>query len=80
VYRGDAPHDFAGALGNEILGFGVLEKRILRAREQCPNVPTQRRDPDRVPRVESIGQGDEAVEIGARTDRANGSGSPGDGG
>src|SRR6185437_6445524 len=51
------------ALGQEVLGLGVLEEGVLPAVEQEGHVPTQRRDPERVPRVQPIGQIDEAVDL-----------------
>jgi hypothetical protein len=47
----------------------VVEKGVLPAVEQEGYVPTQRRDPDRVPRMQSIRQVDEAAQIGAVPDR-----------
>ena len=66
---GDAAHDLAGALGEEVFGLGVLEEGVLGAGEQGADVQTQRRDPDRVPRVQPVGQVDEAVEVGPVPDR-----------
>jgi hypothetical protein len=59
----DPSHDGAALLGDEVLGFGVLEKGILAAGEEQSYIPTQRRDPERVPRMQSIGEVDEAAEI-----------------
>src|SRR5690606_25342462 len=73
----DPSDDLAARFGEKILGVGVLEERILAGGEEDPHVPTQRRDPDRVPRVQPVGQVDEAVEIGAGPYRANVDGSPG---
>jgi len=54
---------FAVPLGQEEFRLRVLEERILVAGEQGSDIPTQRRDPERVPRVESVGQVDEALEV-----------------
>ena len=67
----DAADDLAVALGQEVLGLGVLEEGVLGAGEEGCDVPTQRRDPERVPRVESVGQVDEALEVPSVTRRAD---------
>ena len=69
--RGDAADDLAVPLGEEVLGLGVLEEGILRAGEEERHVPTQRRDPERVPRVESVGQIDEPLEVPSAARRAD---------
>ncbi len=68
---GDATDDLVAALGQEVLRFGVLEEGILGAGEQGLDVPTQRRDPEGVPRVEPIGQVDEALEVRSVPRRAD---------
>jgi hypothetical protein len=47
----------------------VLEEGVLPAVQEESDIPTQRRDPDRVPRMQSVRQSDEAAEIGAVPDR-----------
>jgi hypothetical protein len=76
VDRCDAADDHPFPFGEEVLRLGVLEEGILGAGEQGGHVPTQRRDPERVPRVKSVGQIDEAPEVGraARRTDAHGSG------
>jgi hypothetical protein len=39
----------------------VLEEGVLAAIEEGRHVPTQRRDPERVPRVQPVRQVDEAL-------------------
>ena len=68
---GDAADDFAVAFGQEVLGLGVLEEGVLLAGEKQLHVPTQRRDPERVPRVEPVGQVDEAFEVSSVARRAD---------
>ena len=68
---GDAADDLAVALGQEVLGLGVLEEGVLLAGEEQLHVPTQRRDPERVPRVEPVGQVDEALEVSPVARRAD---------
>src|SRR6266576_561151 len=50
-------------LGRPVLRFGVLEKRILRGREQCLHIAAQLRHPQRVIAVVVVREGDEAIEI-----------------
>src|SRR5215210_4763556 len=64
-------HDFIAPFGHEVLGFGVLEKWILGTREERLYIPTQRRDPERVPRVEPVRQVDEALEVSPITRRSD---------
>jgi hypothetical protein len=66
---GDPAGHAAGSLGQEVLGLGVLEEWVLSAVQQERDIPTQRRDPDRVPRMQSVRQVNEAAEIGAVPDR-----------
>jgi hypothetical protein len=47
----DAPEHYAIPLSQEVLRLSVLEKGVLGSREEELDVSTQRRDPDRVPRV-----------------------------
>jgi hypothetical protein len=61
--RGDTAYYTAVHFGDEVLGLGVLEERVPAAGEEQVNVTTQRRDPDRVPRVELVRKVDEASEI-----------------
>ena len=69
--RRDPPDHGPVALGQEVLGLGVLEEGIPGAGEERGYVPTQRRDPDRVPRVKSVGQVDEALEVSPVPRRAD---------
>ncbi len=61
--RRNAADHLAIAFGEQVFGAAVLEEGVLGAGEQSRHVPTQRRDPERVPRVEPVGQIDEAPEI-----------------
>ena len=60
---GDTSYNLALPLCDEVLCLGVLEEGIAGSGEQQLNVPTQRRDPNRVPRVKSVRKVDEAFEI-----------------
>jgi hypothetical protein len=61
--RRNTAHYLAVPLGDEVFGSGVLEEGIPGSREEHLHVPTQRRDPERVPRVESVREVDEALQI-----------------
>ena len=67
---GDPPHHLAVALGEEVLGLGVLEPGVLVAgsRNVAP-LEQQRRDPLRVVRPQPERQPDERVEVAAARDR-----------
>jgi len=68
---GDPSDDPVFPHGQEVLRRGVLEKGVLLRGEERRDVPTQRRDPERVPRVQSIGKIDEAPEVAPRPDGAS---------
>jgi hypothetical protein len=59
----NATHHLVTLQRNEVFGLGMLEEGILGAGEQCRHVPTQRRDPERVPRMQPIRQIDEATKL-----------------
>jgi hypothetical protein len=50
----DTPDHLIVALGDEVFRLSMLEEGVLGAGEERRNVPTQRRDPERVPRVKSV--------------------------
>ena len=54
---------FVAALGDEVFRLSMLEEGVFATGEERLNVPTQRRDPDRVPRVELVRKVDEAFEV-----------------
>src|SRR5439155_20126482 len=58
-----ADHPAVRPLGRPVLRLGVLEKGILRGREQCPHIATQLRHPQRIVAVVVVREGDEAIEI-----------------
>jgi hypothetical protein len=64
-------HNLIVPLGDEVLGLGVLEKRVPGARKEGGYVPTQRRDPERVPRMESVRKIDEPLEISSLARRSD---------
>ena len=68
--RDPADH-IAAALGEEVFGLGVLEEGILGARKEGGYIPTQRRDPEWVPRVESIWKIDETLEVSSLARRSD---------
>jgi hypothetical protein len=49
----------------------VFEEGVLPAIEEGGDIPTQRRDPERVPRVQPVGQVDEALEVPSVPRRAD---------
>jgi len=53
----------------EVLGFRMLEERVLLLRQQLTYVHTQRGDPVWVPSVQSVWKGNELPEVGSRLDR-----------
>jgi hypothetical protein len=63
--RGNAAHDLPAALGQEVLGLGVLEEGILRAGERHLDVEAERRHPDRIAGEELVGQIDERLQVPA---------------
>ena len=68
---GNSPDYLVAPLGDEVLGFGVVEERVFRAGEHDAHVPTQRRDPERVPRVQPVGKVNEPAEVPVGSDRAD---------
>jgi hypothetical protein len=64
----DPPHHFAVALGDEVVGFGVLEERVVGAVEEFLDFGAKRRDPIEVPPMEPIWQVDEPGQIPGRLD------------
>lgn len=61
---GDAPDDFTVAFGEEVFCLAVLEEGILGAVQQLADLRAKRRDPGRVPPVQSVRQVNEAGEVG----------------
>jgi hypothetical protein len=59
----DAADGLAVPLGDEVFRLAVLEEGVPGAGEEHLYVPTQRRDPERVPRMESVRKIDEALEV-----------------
>src|SRR3954453_4681373 len=72
----DAADQSPVPLGEEVFGVGVFEEGVFATGEERLHVPTQRRDPERVPRVESVRQDDESPPVppGARCSNAQGLG------
>jgi hypothetical protein len=64
----DPPDHLAISFGQEVLGIGMLKERVLVAGKQQCDVPTQRRDPNRVPPVKSIGKINELLKRPAVSD------------
>src|SRR2546430_11926507 len=59
----DPPHRPAVGVGDEALGLGVLEERVLRGGEQGAHVHAQLRDPEWVAPIVLVRKGNEALEI-----------------
>jgi hypothetical protein len=64
----DPSHDLAVALGEEVLGLGVVKERVLVAIEELAALHDQRRDPGRAA-VEPRRQLDEGAEVALSFDR-----------
>src|SRR5215211_7287750 len=72
--RRDPPDHLAVALGEEVLGLRVLEIRILALVEEVAALKAQRRNPLGIVAAQAIGQLDEAPQVAAPSDWANGDG------
>jgi hypothetical protein len=70
-HRRDPADGLAVALGDEVLGVGVLEVRVLLLVEELLALPDERRDPALVVAVDRERQLDEALEVRARADGAD---------
>ena len=66
---GDPADRLAVALGEEVLGLGVLEEGVLVAVEELHPLEDQRRHPLRVVAVQAEGELDEALQVAPRADR-----------
>jgi hypothetical protein len=64
----DATHHFAVALGDEVVGFGVLKERVVGAVEKFLDLGAKRRDPIEIPPMKPIRQVDEPGEVPGRLD------------
>lgn len=58
----NAAYHLAILFGEEVFGLGMLKEGVFLAGKEQLHIPTQRRDPDRVPRMKPVGQVDELVE------------------
>ena len=65
---GDPPDRLAVALGEEVLGLGVLEERVLRAVEELHPLEDQRRHPLRAVAMELERDLDEPLQVAAAAD------------
>ncbi len=67
VARHDPPDDFAARAGEEKCGIAVLVEWMFLAIEELFPLDQQRRDPNRVVRVNPPRKFDKRVQVGART-------------
>ncbi len=68
--NGDASNRLPVAFGDEVLGFGVLEVRVLLAVEELHPLEDQRRHPLGLVAVQAEGDLDEALQLTAAANRA----------
>ena len=68
VVGGDAADRVAVAAGEEVLGLGVLEERVLRPVKSVPNVELQRGNPQGLVTIDRPREVDEGVQVPPRGD------------